>query len=392
MLTLKLTGSSSGCRKGFAALQRKAEDDAARHRKEPAMKKINEVPAKTEDDAAVAEAQIVELSKRIEFYLTEYSIELLAGKMRRGEFVVPAYQRAYTWEDQRKSRFIESMIIGLPIPFLFFWEMPDGKLEIVDGSQRLRSIEEFVLGDFRLGELESLTRLSGFKFSELPESRQRKINNRSIRGIVLNEHADKQARFDLFDRINTGSKIANKAEVRRGALTGPFMTLVEELSKLELFIALAPMSKKDLDEREREELVTRFFAYADGLEGYRDRPAEFLFKYVATMNQKVEHDAELIERYRERFVSTMTFVQKVFPYGFRKGKTGNATPRARFEALAVGSRQALDANPALTSDQVPSVLTWINEDAFSGIVGADGANAIARLRSRVKFVHDKLVS
>ncbi len=60
------------------------------------------------------------------------------------------------------------MIIGLPIPFLFFWEMPDGKLEIVDGSQRLRSIEEFVLGDLRLGELEGLTLLSRFKYSELP--------------------------------------------------------------------------------------------------------------------------------------------------------------------------------------------------------------------------------
>ncbi|MFM9971704.1 MAG: DUF262 domain-containing protein, partial [Burkholderiales bacterium] len=153
------------------------------------MKKFREALPKTEAEIILAEAQIVELSKRIEFYLTEYSVELLAGKMRKGEFVVPPYQRAYTWEEDRKSRFIESLLLGLPIPFLFFWEMPDGKLEIVDGSQRLRSMEEFVLGDLRLGELHSLTALSGFQFSDLPESRQRKINNRSIRGIVLNEHA-----------------------------------------------------------------------------------------------------------------------------------------------------------------------------------------------------------
>ncbi len=55
------------------------------------MKKTKEVAAKTVDDAATAEVQIVELSKRIEFYLTEYSVELLAGKMKRGEFVVPPY-------------------------------------------------------------------------------------------------------------------------------------------------------------------------------------------------------------------------------------------------------------------------------------------------------------
>ncbi|MEK0194139.1 DUF262 domain-containing protein, partial [Microcoleus anatoxicus] len=175
----------------------------------------------TDEEVATAEQQIFEHTKRIEFYLTEYSIELLAQKMQNGDFEIPAYQREFTWEPERKSRFIESVLMGLPIPFLFFWESPStGKLEIVDGSQRLRTIQEFVLGDFPLGDLEELSLLTGFRFKDLPESRQRKIKNRSIRGIVLNEHADEQARFDLFDRINTGSKVANKAEVRRGALGG----------------------------------------------------------------------------------------------------------------------------------------------------------------------------
>jgi uncharacterized protein with ParB-like and HNH nuclease domain len=111
----------------------------------------------TEEQVEAAEAQIVEQSKKIEFYLTEYSIELLASKMRNGDFEVPSYQREFTWEPERKSRFIESVLMGLPIPFLFFWESPEtGKLEIVDGSQRLRTIEEFILGSFALGDLEEL--------------------------------------------------------------------------------------------------------------------------------------------------------------------------------------------------------------------------------------------
>ena len=175
----------------------------------------------SQEQINAAEAQIVEQSKRIEFYLTEYSVELLAAKMESGDFEIPSYQREDTWEDARKSRFIESLLMGLPIPFLFFWESPQsGKLEIVDGSQRLRTIQQFVLGDLKLGKLDELSDLEGMRFRDLPESRQRKVKNRSIRGIVLNEHADEEARFDLFDRINTGSKIANKAEVRRGALAG----------------------------------------------------------------------------------------------------------------------------------------------------------------------------
>lgn len=356
------------------------------------MKKQKElVLIKSDDEIAQAEAQIVELSKRIEFYLTEYSVELLANKMSKDEFVVPAYQREYTWEHDRKSRFIESLMLGLPIPFLFFWEMPNGKLEIVDGSQRLRSIEEFVLGDLRLGELQSLTALSGFKFSDLPESRQRKINNRSIRGIVLNEHADEQARFDMFERINTGSKIANMAEVRRGALAGPFMDLIIKLSVLPKFVALAPVSKKDLDEREHEELVARFFAYSDGLDGYKDRPSEFIFNYVKKMNIEAANDPALAERYRVRFQEVIDFIDRVFPYGFRRNPKGKATPRARFEAIAVGSRLALNERPSLANDNVSDVSSWLTSDDFTKVTGSDGANAIARLRERTGFVRDHLL-
>lgn len=355
------------------------------------MKKPKEVPPKTTEEIDSAEAQIIDLSKRIDFYLTEYSVELLASKMNKGEFVVPPYQRKYTWEPNRKSRFIESLLLGLPIPFLFFWEMPDGRLEIVDGSQRLRSIEQFVLGDLQLDELDGLTALSGFKFSDLPESRQRKINNRSIRGIVLNEHADEQARFDMFERINTGSKIANMAEVRRGALAGPFMDMVIMLAVSSEFVAIAPISKKALDEREHEELVARFFAYSDGLEGYKDRPSEFIFNYVKGMNIRVTGDVALIDQYRARFIETIDFVGRVFPYGFRRNPKGKATPRARFEAIAVGSRLALNDRPTLVNEAVSDVAEWLAGEDFTKVTGSDGANAVARLRERTEFVRDRLL-
>lgn len=349
-----------------------------------------EAPQIGQQQKDAAEVQIVEQSKRIDFYLTEYSVELLATKMRSGDLSVPVYQRAFTWEDDRKSRFIESLIMGLPIPFLFFWEMADGRLEIVDGSQRLRTIEQFVLGDFRLGLLESLPALSGFRFQDLLESRQRKIQNRSIRGIVLNEHADDQARFDMFERINTSSKVANKAEVRRGALSGPFMTLVIELAEEAAFVQLAPVPRKQLLEREREELVTRFFAYGDGLSGYKDRPAEFLFNYTKATNSLFELNPELANNFKERFNDTMDFVQRTFPFGFRRSANGKASPRARFEAIAIGSYLALRENPALQHNP-PAVSGWLQSEEFSQVTGSDGANAIARLEGRINFVRDRLL-
>jgi hypothetical protein len=349
----------------------------------PKAKKISE------SDVDAAEEQILEQQKRIEFYLTEYSVELLARKMHDQELVVPAYQREFTWEAPRRSKFIESLLMGLPIPFLFFWEMADGRLEIVDGSQRLRTIEDFILGDFRLGELDTLTHLSGFQFADLPESRRRKTGNRSIRGIVLNEHADEQARFDMFERINTGSKNANQAEIRRGVHTGPYMDLVIELAQSQPFVELAPASSKQIAEREREELVARFFAYGDGLEMYKDRPAQFVLEHTKRMNEEFVRKPELEAVYRERFERTMVFVKKFFPYGFRRSPTGKATPRTRFEAIAIGSWLALQRVPDLAPQNVAD---WLEGDEFKIVTGSDGANAVARLRQRMAFVENHLLN
>lgn len=355
------------------------------------MTRSNERP--TAEEVARAEAQIVEQSKRIDFFLTEYSVELLAQKVRDAEYIVPSYQREYTWEDWRKSRFIESLIMGLPIPFLFFWEMPDGRLEIVDGSQRLRTLEEFIHGGFQLGDLDPLTLLSGFTFDDLPASRQRKLKNRSVRGIVLNEHADEAARLDMFERINTGSKIANTAEIRRGALAGPFLSLVTELADTQLLNELAPMSTKAKKERGYEELVTRLFAYGDGLENYKDRPSEFIFNYSKTMNVAFSEDPAMVDLYRQRFVNVITFVSTVFPYGFKKSETSRATPRSRFEAIAIGVDHALAEYPDLSKRSADefAVSSWINSSEFRTITSSDGANAISRLRGRVEYVKNKLV-
>jgi len=258
------------------------------------------------------------------------------------------------------------------------------------GCKDFRTIEEFVLGDLVLGELGELSLLSGFKFSDLLESRQRKLKNKSIRGVVLNEHTDEQSRFDLFERINTGSKTANKAEVRRGALGGDFLDLVIALSKDPLFIKLAPVTTKKEKEREKEELITRFFAYGDGLDDYKDNVSAFLYNYTKKMNKHFLKNPEDVEKYRQRFISTMEFVSRTFPWGFRKSATGRTSPRARFESIAIGSYLAMEEMPSIANKSI-AVEDWLNSKEFRAVTGADGANAIKRLRTRIDFVRDHLL-
>ncbi|ELC3209846.1 DUF262 domain-containing protein [Vibrio parahaemolyticus] len=338
-----------------------------------------------------AELQLQEFSKKIDFYTSEYTVEILAQKVANEEFGVPDYQREFTWEPERRCRFIESLLMGLPIPFVFLW-MNDqtGQLEIVDGSQRLRTIEEYINNRLQLEGLERLNLLNGTKFEELTIPRQRKIKNQSIRAIVLSDKTDLESRVDLFERINTGSKVANPAEVRRGALRGPFMEFIINIANDEQFTRLATVTKSQKSTREREELALRFFAYTDGLDTYKDKVKEFLFNYTRNMNTKFEEQPELAIAYQERLTSVLNFVEKSFELGFRKTAGAKTTPRSRFEAIAIGSYKALTEKPDLTVTQAQTEAI-VNSAEFKKKVTSDGANVKSKLEGRIDVVKKALL-
>lgn len=337
------------------------------------------------------ENQIQSFSKKIDFYISEYTVEILANKVRQNEYTVPKYQREFVWDEPRKSKFIESLIMGLPIPFIFFWENDEtGKLEIVDGSQRLRTLEEYLSGKLVLDGLERLVLLNKTTFFDLEESRQRKINNKSIRGIILSENTELESRIDLFERINTGSKVAEPVEVRRGALQGPFMDFINSLAEDKTFNSLAPVSGKQKKAREREELISRFFAYGDGLDDYKDDVSPFLFRYIKKMNDEFLSDNNLKDEYQKRFDDTLKFVKESFEFGFRKSVSAKTTPRARFEALAIGSYLAIQKNPML-SVSFKDTAGILKDENFIAKVRSDGANAKSKLNGRISFVRDALL-
>ncbi|MGN5067689.1 DUF262 domain-containing protein [Aeromonas hydrophila] len=335
------------------------------------------------------EEEILTQSKRIDYFTIEYTIEFLVDKLRTGDLYIPLYQRKYTWPEKNKSRFIESILLGFPVPFFFLWENPtSGNLEIVDGVQRISTLLEFTDGMLKLEQLDSLESLNECTFADLALSRKKKFLNRPIRGIVLSEGTDESSRIDLFERINTGSKIANPSEVRRGSLQGDFMNLIQELANLPQFTRLTAMTIAKAKEYEREELVTRFFAYSDGLESYKDNPREFIFKYIKNKNNDVVNRPDLIDAYRARFMRMLEFVAIYSPNGFAKSQ--RVTPRVRFEAISLGCHFALEERPDLVIPQ--DLLAELYEsDKFNSEIRSDGANSKVRLNNRIKVVRNALL-
>ncbi|MFA0480169.1 DUF262 domain-containing protein [Vibrio splendidus] len=186
----------------------------------------------------------------------------MVTRFEKGFFYIPDYQREFVWAEDRQSKFIESVIMGLPIPFLFGVQDPKGNTEILDGAQRMNTLRNFALDRLVLKDLTRLDLLNGLKFSDLPASQQLRFNDRSMRMVILPESVTKQSRLDMFERINTGSEDLKKAEIRKGSFSGPFYDFVCSLATDEQFNRLCPVSHKSALRGEREELILRFFAYS----------------------------------------------------------------------------------------------------------------------------------
>ena len=351
----------------------------------------------SEDTKAGAELAIRGLELTVRFIVTDYSVEFLTDKVRTEEYYVPEYQREMVWHEPVQSRFIESVLIGLPIPFVFLWQDDEGCMEIVDGSQRMRTLRRFTDNELTLSNLELLPNVNGFRFQDLSEARQRKFNARTLRGIVLENATTTATRTEMFARINTGGRSANDAEIRRGSLPGAFTDLVIECAQYALLEQLTPISQRLINGREREELVVRFFTFlesydvtASDLPNWKDRPREYIFEFVHMANTRAAQEPDYIPRLRNEFERTIQFISLAFPHGFLKSPNGKQVPRARYEAIAVGSGLALRSRPALNDPPI-DIVTWTDDDEFRRVTTSDAANVRSKVIGRIDFVRRRLL-
>lgn len=336
----------------------------------------------TLEQKKAAEDQIRQMQKQVDYDLKDFTIELIVQKFGKDDFWIPPYQREYVWREDNKCLFIESVLLGLPIPFMFMAENDDGRLEIVDGAQRIQTLEAFLSGDIVLKNLKKIPAVNGFKFSDLDEKQQRKFLNRALRIIILDESTDQSIRHELFKRINTSGQKVRPSEIRTGTHAGPFMDFLKDCSDLPTFKELCPISRSMLDRQEDIELITRFFCYLDNYKEFKHDVGEFLNAYV--LSKKDNFDRPKME---QEFKDMLDYVKKAFPTGFAKTKFANTTPRVRFEAIAVGVGLALRQRPQLK----PVPVAWLDSNEFSVHTTTHASNSGPRLRGRIEYVRDALL-
>jgi len=345
----------------------------------------------TDKEREKVERQIKQLEIPYDYDTKEYPIEVLLYKFKTGllkdgaSIYIPNYQRNFIWNERERSRFIESLFLGVPIqPIFASIDDKTGYIEIIDGSQRIRTIDDFVHKELELQDLKKLTSLNGFRYKDLGASRQNKFQTISLRFQIISDKATEEIKQDIFYRINTSGRKASPSEVRKGSFGGKFYDFVIESSKNELFKRLAPLSKDKIERGDDQELVLRFFTYSEWGEDPKIRGQQYIDSYVEEKNRN-GFDKHTLQN---NFFQMLEFVEKHFPEGFSKTSNSKSTPRVRFEAISVGSFLALQYDPTTK----PVYMDWLDSVEFEEQVASDGSNNSGRLTGRVNFVRDCLLN
>jgi uncharacterized protein with ParB-like and HNH nuclease domain len=352
---------------------------------------------KTEEQLELAENQVRDIQLDYNYRVADFSIgELLKKFVLKGEtpnleddaissLIVPQYQREFIWHLKMQSKFIESILMGVPIQPLFAFELDeDGNLELLDGVQRLSSIKAFVDNSLALSDLEELTASNSFYFDDFSTSRKRKFLNTQLKLYIINENTDEGIRADIFRRVNEGGQRLEPAEIRKGKFIGnDFYTFILEQSNSKEFNKLF-VSGKETDKLrgEKEELITRFYALSNNYQNFDHSVREFLDNYIIETNKIF--DIAVKGKMEEELRLTLNFIDQNFISGLRKSETSKMIPRVRFEAISVGVNLALRANSKLKVTNT----NWVNSKEFKKLTTSDGSNSKNRVAGRIEFVRD----
>ena len=202
----------------------------------------------------------------------DFSVRELRTLITEKELVVPEFQRELVWDPRRKSRFIESILLGYPIPGMFFTDLDKGKMMIIDGQQRINTLVEFLRNEFKILNRNDINpKWRGKNYRDIDEDSQRKLRSSNIRASVFQILSEKEeekniALYSLFERINTGSIQLNSQEIRRAIYFGEFTKALNVFVETDIWVAAYKMvltsqtTEYEKDKRlNDQEIISRYF-------------------------------------------------------------------------------------------------------------------------------------
>jgi hypothetical protein len=291
-------------------------------------------------DKVAPSDDIIPFQYSITAYGADYPVDSLVKRISDGSIFIPPFQRGYVWDRKRASRFVESLLLGLPVPGIFLSREETNRLLVIDGHQRLRTLEYFYKGIFKDGKEFSLQdvqeKYQGATYQSISEEDRRRLDDSILHATIVRQDEpsdDDSSVYHIFNRLNTGGLNLNAQELRaclyHGELNDLLKTLNENSCWRELF---GPVSSRLRD----QELILRFLALYFG-DKYSKPMAGFLNKYMGANRHLKLQSSEQITQVFNNTVETLNkhLGRNVF-------KPRGALMAAIFDSVMVGIARRLE--------------------------------------------------
>lgn len=341
------------------------------------------------NDQLLAERNKVDVSS------ISFSVRELVRMYEDGELsIAPSYQRKYRWSPKVASVFVESIFLGLPVPPIFVATNSDFSWEVVDGLQRVSTLILFLSGKeevrarvsqpdaMKLSDLEKITQLNGVTYEDLPADIQRHFARQPLQVISLTDKSDTAVRFDLFERLNTGSISLTPQEVRFAVYRGEFMEFVERMSQNPDLRELLKLQKLNQQDGTTAEQVLKFFAYKNDQENFSGGVTSFLNSYV----EKASKSGFNYRQEETTFLKAVELLHSFTDGAFLRDKT-SITPLVQFEACLVAIGRLIDNGKT----PIQPTVDWLN-DTLLVSASTGGTNTRAMLSRRINRAQELFTS
>lgn len=345
---------------------------------------------KTESDDASMEP--FDLSK-IKVERTQMTVFQILRKIELDEIKLdPEFQRNFVWDLGRQSRLVESALLNLPLPALYFDGVDADKWTVVDGLQRLSTIRDFTNNHFSLRGLEYLGNEQGKYFNQLPRGMRRQLEETTMTLFIIRPETPPAVKFTIFYRLNTGGLVLNAQEIRHALFNGQATTLLKELAETDEFKSTTGGGVPNLRMSDRE-CVLRFLAFR--IYDYRNYKKSDLNGFLSSVMEKLNVSSEAeIRKYKDDFKKSMSHAKEIFNnLAFRKFSI-NPERRGRVSKALLESwaNVILDYKIQDLRDNRDKIITKLEEALASNPAYirslSSGTGSITAVKTRFDTAHE----
>ena len=282
-----------------------------------------------------SEEEVLDFTYSITSYGADYLVDSLVNRLRGNKIITPSFQRGFVWSEGKASRFIESLLLGLPVPGIFLSRDTDSTdLLVIDGQQRLKSLLYFydgLIGEkaFKLKDVQE--RFEGKTYKELDVEDRQRLDDSIIHATIVKQDEpsdDNSSIYLIFERLNTGGMLLQPQEIRSAIYQGKFSELLKELNENPAWREIYGNRSTRLKD---QEFILRFFAMFFFRDEYEKPLKGFLNIYMAK-NRNLQLNTE--EQLIGIFTKTVDYVANTLgKKAFRPVRAMNASV---FDSMMVG--------------------------------------------------------